>query len=91
VIVRTVTDIRASVVKPGVTLRERSAQRYVAPFDIALIYLGLAAKNSTFEWLDKAYEDHSTWLTWLKVDPRFDTIRDDSRYHELLRRMRIPE
>jgi hypothetical protein len=37
-----------------------------------------------FEWLDKAYEDHSTWLTWLKVDPRFDAIRDDARFHDLM-------
>jgi hypothetical protein len=49
------------------------------------------AKSSTFEWLDKAYEDHSTWLTFIKVDPRFDTVRDDPRYHGLLRQMRLPE
>jgi TolB-like protein len=72
-------------------LMERSAQHYVAPFDVALIHLGLGAKDSAFEWLEKAYEDHSTWLIWLKVDPRFDTIRDDPRYRDLLRRMRIPE
>ncbi len=57
----------------------------------ALVYVGLGAKNLTFEWLDKAYEDHSTWLTWIKVDPRFDGIRDDPRYHDLLQRMRLPE
>jgi TolB-like protein/Tfp pilus assembly protein PilF len=73
------------------TLQERSKQQYVAPFDIALIYLGLGSKSATFEWLDKAYEDRSTWLTWIKVDPRFDGIRDDTRYRDLLRRMKIPE
>ena len=69
----------------------RSTQHYVAPFDIAVIYAGLGAKTPTFEWLDKAYEDHSTWLSWIKVDPRFDSIRDDPRYRDLLRRMRLPE
>jgi hypothetical protein len=28
---------------------------------------------------------------WIRVDPRFDLIRDDPRYHDLLRRMKIPE
>ena len=31
------------------------------------------------------------WLTWIKVDPRFNSIRDDPRYRDLVRRMRIPE
>ena len=75
----------------GTELKERSAQHYVAPFDMAVIYLGLGAKSSTFEWLEKAYDDHSTWLFLIKVDPRFDTIRDDPRYRDLLQRMRIPE
>jgi tetratricopeptide (TPR) repeat protein len=72
-------------------LKERSTHQYVAPFDIAVIYAGLGAKTPTFEWLDKAYEDHSHWLVWIRVDPRFDRIRDDPRYHDLLRRMKIPE
>ena len=53
--------------------------------------MGLGARSSTFEWLEKAYEDHSTWLFLIKVDPRFYTIRDDPRYRDLVRRMRIPE
>jgi eukaryotic-like serine/threonine-protein kinase len=72
------------------TLKARSTKAYIAPFDIALIYIGLGATDSTFEWLEKAYEDHSTWLGWLKVDPRFDDVRDDPRYRDLLRRMNLP-
>ena len=72
-------------------LKERSTQQYVVPFDFAFIYVGLGDRSFTFEWLDKAYEDHSTWLTWIKVDPRFDSIRSEPRYRDLLRRMRLPE
>src|SRR5262245_2863044 len=72
-------------------LQERSKRQYVAPIDIALIHLGLRSMNAAFEWLDKSYEDRSTWLTWIKVDPRFDEIRDDPRYRDLIRRMKIPE
>jgi hypothetical protein len=77
--------------KTLVALKERSRQHYIAPFDIAVIYVGLGSKDSTFDWLEKAYEDRSTWLTWLKVDPRFDGIRDDARYRNLMRRMGLPE
>jgi len=82
---------RGEAEKALVELNERSTQQYVAPFDVAVIYVGLGAMSPTFEWLDKAYEDHSTWLTYIKVDPRFDSIRDDPRYRDLLRRMRLPE
>jgi TolB-like protein/tetratricopeptide (TPR) repeat protein len=86
-----VSGRRTEAEKALAALKERSTHQYVAPFDIAVIYAGLGAKTPTFEWLEKAYEDHSHWLVWVKVDPRFDTIRDDPRYHDLLRRMRIPE
>jgi len=82
---------RGEAAKALAELKERSTQHYVAPFDIALIYAGLGATNLMFEWLEKAYEDHSFWLVWIKTDPRFDSIRDDPRYRDLLRRMRLPE
>jgi tetratricopeptide (TPR) repeat protein len=86
-----VSGKRGEAEKALVDLKERSTQQYVAPFDIAVIYMGLGDKKATFEWLDKAYEDRSTWLTWIKVDPRFESIRDDPRYRDLLRRMNLPE
>jgi tetratricopeptide (TPR) repeat protein len=86
-----VSGNKAEAEKTIHALKERASQRYVAPFDLALIYLGLGDRRSTFEWLDKAYEDRSTWLFWIKVDPRFDGVRDDPRYRDLTRRMQIPE
>ncbi len=56
--------------------KRNSTKRYVAPFDIATIYTGLGDKEQTFEWLGKAYQDHSHWLIWLS--------------HDLLRRMGLP-
>jgi len=82
---------RPEAEKTLAALKEQSTHHYVAPFDIALIYVGLGSKSSAFDWLDKAYEDRSTWLHSLKVDPRFDRVRDDTRYRDLLRRMRLPE
>jgi hypothetical protein len=68
-------------------LKQLSKQRYVAPFEIATIYVGLGEKDQTFEWLEKAYLDHSPWLIWLNVDPRFDSLHGDPQYQDLRRRM----
>jgi serine/threonine-protein kinase len=72
-------------------LTQQSSQRYVAPVEIAVIYVGLGEKEQAFEWLEKAYRDHSPWLIWLNVDPRFDKLHSDPRFADLLRRMGLPQ
>jgi TolB-like protein/Flp pilus assembly protein TadD len=72
-------------------LQELSQTRYVAPYDVAVVYIGLGDIDSAMEWLRKAYDDHSAWLIWLKLDRRFESIRNDARYRELLHGMNIPE
>jgi tetratricopeptide (TPR) repeat protein len=73
-----------------VELKQLSRRRYVAPFEIAVIYIGLGEKDLTFEWLERAYRDHSAFLAYLKVDPRFDSLHGDSRYRDLRHRMGLP-
>lgn len=70
-------------------LRTLSQQRWVSPFETALIYMGLRESDIAFEWLDRAYEAHSYELVPLKVDPRFDVLRSDSRFEKLLRNMKL--
>jgi eukaryotic-like serine/threonine-protein kinase len=72
-------------------LQDLAKDRYVAPYDIAVVYLGLGDKAKAMDWLDRAYEDHSAWLIWVKLDPRFDSIRAAPHYHDLLRGMKIPD
>jgi tetratricopeptide (TPR) repeat protein len=64
-----------------------SKQKYVPPFFIAAIYIGLGEKDRAFEWLEKAYQEHHPHLVNLKVQPVFDPIRSDPRFADLLRRM----
>jgi hypothetical protein len=71
-------------------LKEEAKHRYVSPLDIAVVYLGLGDREATFAWLEKAYRAHSTALVYLAVDPRFDEVRDDQRFGELLRRIGLP-
>lgn len=46
-----------------------------------------APRDQAFAWLDKAYDDHSEFMLWLKWDPRFDALRSDPRFEELVRKV----
>jgi eukaryotic-like serine/threonine-protein kinase len=71
-------------------LKTAAGSRYVNPFEIALIYVGLGDKDRAFEWLDTAYRERSDMLVYLKVDPRLDPIRGDSRFDTLVGNVGIP-
>jgi TolB-like protein/DNA-binding winged helix-turn-helix (wHTH) protein/Tfp pilus assembly protein PilF len=68
-------------------LKERAKRGYVSASLIALIYAGLGEKDQTFAWLEKAYEDRDGWIPWINVDPRYDGIRSDPRFTDLVRRI----
>src|SRR5260370_5301168 len=70
-------------------LQEQAKQRYVAPYDMAEIHVGLGEKEQALKYLEKAYADHSVWMLFLRYDPRFDAIRGDPRYQDILRRMQL--
>ena len=71
-------------------LHERSKTKYVAALDFAVVYAGLDDREQTFDWLEKAYLERSTWLVHIKWDDRFVNIRSDPRFTELLRRIGLP-
>ncbi|NIM48621.1 MAG: hypothetical protein GTN62_02795, partial [Gemmatimonadales bacterium] len=62
-----------------------------SPYHVALVYIGLGDKENAFEWLEKAYVERRSYLVFLKEGPRFDTLRDDPRFTDLLRRMNLLE
>ncbi len=71
-------------------LEQQSKQRYVAPFDLAVVYLGLGETEQAFEWLEKAREDRSFWLIYfIRVASFIEGIRSDPRFPELLGRMNL--
>jgi hypothetical protein len=55
---------------------------------VALIHAGLGERQQALTWLERALDDRAHWLVWLKLDPRFDPLREDPGFVELLRRMR---
>lgn len=71
-------------------LNGMSEQRYVSPYEIAVIYAGLGEKALVFKWLGRAYEDRSSWLTFLKVEPGFDRFRSEPGFVDLVKRVGLP-
>ena len=64
-------------------------QRYISPFNFAIIYTGLGDKDRAFESLEKGYEQRTQVVYRLKCRPMFDSLRSDPRYAELLRKMNL--
>jgi serine/threonine protein kinase/tetratricopeptide (TPR) repeat protein len=63
---------------------------YVCPYEVAGVYAQLGDKDRAIDWLDKAYRSRSC-LYWLRQDPRFDSIRSDPRFQELLAKLNFPQ
>jgi DNA-binding winged helix-turn-helix (wHTH) protein/TolB-like protein/Tfp pilus assembly protein PilF len=66
-----------------------SKERYVAAYDIALIYAALGDTENTFVWLERAIEDRSTLMVFLAQDPMFDAFHADPRFASLVERIGI--
>ncbi len=80
---------RAEAEKVFTELKALSKRRYVSPYSIATIYVGLGEKEQAFIWLQKAFEERSIWQIHLhlKVDPRLDSLHSDPRFTALLKKI----
>jgi serine/threonine-protein kinase len=68
-------------------LQTLTAQRYIPPHNVAVVYLGLGERDEALAWLEKAYQDHDVRLSFLKVDPKWERLRSDTRFGSLLKRL----
>lgn len=66
-----------------------AADQYIAPLYFALIYLGLGEINRTMDWIEKAYQERSGYLVYLKIDPIVDPLRANPRFQALLKKMKL--
>jgi hypothetical protein len=73
------------------TLQAASNWRYISSFEISAIFASLKEADHAFESLQKAYENRDYNLYRLRADPRFDSLRSDPRYADLLRRIGLPQ
>ena len=72
-------------------LQEKYAKSQADGAELAGAFAGLGEKDEAFGWLEKSFQDHSSLLVDLRIDPSFAPLRDDPRYKDLLKRMGLPE
>jgi tetratricopeptide (TPR) repeat protein len=71
-------------------LAEKAKTRYVSSYDVALIYAALKDRDEAFRRLDRAREEHSTFLPLITWDRRADSLRGDPRYAALIGQLGLP-
>jgi tetratricopeptide (TPR) repeat protein len=71
-------------------LIERSGKQYVSSFAIALVHIGLGEQHAAIERLEKARQEHAFELADLNITPAFNSLRSDSRFRELVKRLGLP-
>jgi tetratricopeptide (TPR) repeat protein len=70
-------------------LRSESRKNFVDPYLIAVIYLGLGEREETFDWLAKALDAKSPFLISILTDPKWESLRSDPRFLNILSQMHI--
>jgi tetratricopeptide (TPR) repeat protein len=68
-------------------LEELKQKPYTSPFNLAIVHLGLGNYEQAIDWLEKAYEERNIPLVYINKGPKFDPLRDDVRFIDLLERM----
>jgi Flp pilus assembly protein TadD len=86
---KAVTGARGEAVRLLAQARSLEAERYVPHYHLALAYAGLDSVDAAFAALDQAWLDRDPALTAVNVEPRFEPLRSDRRYPELLDRLNL--
>ncbi len=72
-------------------LEEKYVKKEANGRDVASVYAGLGEKDKAFEWLEKDFQTKAGEFSPMTWEIPFETLRGDSRYKDLLKRMNLPE
>jgi serine/threonine-protein kinase len=67
----------------------RSQKTFVTPWQIATLYTRAGMNQEAIDWLEKAYQAHDQNMPYISVDPIFDEMRNEPRFQDILRRMKL--
>ncbi len=70
-------------------LKRQAESQYVSPFYLAQVHAALAEPEVAMDYLEKAFQDRSNSMIFLRVDPEFDTLRANPRFQKILERMQL--
>jgi len=65
----------------------RSQNRFVTSYGVALVHAGMGNQVEALKWLEKALDEKSHWLIWLKLDPRWTSLHTEPRFQALLKKV----
>jgi TolB-like protein/Flp pilus assembly protein TadD len=69
-------------------LQSESAHRYVGPYSLAIVYLGLGDKDEALRWLEKAFQERAGYeIAFIKVDQLLDPLHGDPRFEALVQKV----
>ena len=68
-------------------LEALAKQNYVPPYNFATVYLGMEDTGKSIEWLERGFGERDVHMVFLGVDPKWDLLRSDQRFQDLLRRV----
>jgi Flp pilus assembly protein TadD len=71
-------------------LLKLSGTNEIQPYNIALLYNALNESNEAMDWLEKGYRQRDPKMPFLKVDPKWNNLRNEHRFVDLMRRMKFP-
>ena len=72
-------------------LEEKYARKESNGQNIAAVYAGLGDKDKAFEWLEKDFQNRGGFIWGIKTSIPLESLRDDPRFKDLLKRMNLPE
>jgi tetratricopeptide (TPR) repeat protein len=70
-------------------LAKAAETRHVSAYHVAVVYIALGDLESGLTWLERAYDEQSPWIGYMKVDPRLDPVRSSPRFQRLLAKARL--
>ncbi len=76
---------RENAIETAACLVAESREHFVSPTHLAAIYAALNETDKACFYLENALEKRDPWLLWIAADPRFDNLRLDSRFDELVK------
>ena len=71
--------------------RDSPGHGYASPVLIACIYEGLGRADEALNWLEQAITERDGWLVFMNSFPRFESLRGEPRFENILRRVGLPD
>jgi eukaryotic-like serine/threonine-protein kinase len=68
-------------------LLQKSSERFISPEDIAVVSAALGDFRTAFSYMEKAIQERGFWTCFVMVDHRFDILRNDPRFDEIVKKM----